>query len=77
MGGMTAPIFSGIDSEVRRKSIGHWQALTTAWAAGDANTVNGSAAALAALLPQVNPDPEIYPSSARLRGKAGTSAMAI
>ena len=66
MGGMTAPIFSGIDSEVRRKSIGHWEALTTAWAAGDANTVNGSAAALAALLPQVNPDPEIYPSSARL-----------
>ncbi|MEL6743274.1 MAG: cytochrome c biogenesis protein CcsA, partial [Planctomycetota bacterium] len=66
MGGMTAPIFSGIDSEVRRKSIGHWQALTDAWSAGDANTVNGSAAALAALLPQVNPDPEIYPSSARL-----------
>ena len=66
MGGMTAPIFSGIDSEVRRKSIGHWQALTDAWSVGDANTVNGSAAALAALLPQVNPDPEIYPSLARL-----------
>ena len=66
MGGMTAPIFSGIDSEVRRKSIGHWEALTSAWSEGDADAVNASAAALADLLPLVNPDPEIYPSSARL-----------
>jgi cytochrome c-type biogenesis protein CcsB len=57
---------ASMPADLRRKLVGAWIDFTNAWRQADATGVNAAAAQLAAILPAVNPDPEVYPEQGRL-----------
>lgn len=55
-----------LDPELRAQLAAAWTAFTTSWEASDAEGVNRAVVELATILPGINADPEVYPSSRRL-----------
>ncbi|MDY7109184.1 MAG: cytochrome c biogenesis protein CcsA [Planctomycetota bacterium] len=66
MAGDTRPDLAAMPAELRQKLISAWIDFTNAWRRSDAVGVNATSAQLAALLPAVSPDPEVYPEHSRL-----------
>jgi hypothetical protein len=55
-----------LPADLKDKILAQWRSFTDAWARGDAETVNEASVQLAASLPLVNSDPEVYPDTSRL-----------
>jgi cytochrome c-type biogenesis protein CcsB len=64
--GDTRPDLASMPAELRQQLISEWIDFTKAWRRGDATGVNAASAQLAALLPAVSSDPEVYPERSRL-----------
>ncbi len=63
--GITTQPLEGIDPATQRACAGAWKALVEGWSNGNAAEVNRSVAALAQLLPTMNP--AAYPDASRLQ----------